>query len=169
MGARLGKYIKEERRNKKISAAMLSKKTGISKSYIDYIESGAREPQAEMLVKIAMVMEIPLETMINIQKDEQVDTAIAKIRAESAETVEGEIRDAARAKDKDSARRIDDSALAKVQASFKSAIGDRQLAEYVENQDLKAIVRAGAKLDDEELKKIKGVMESLYPDAFNGE
>ena len=73
MGARLGKYIKEERRNKKISAAMLSKKTGISKSYIDYIESGAREPQAEMLVKIAMVMEIPLETMINIQKDELLE------------------------------------------------------------------------------------------------
>ena len=64
---------------------------------------------------------------------------------------------------------IDDKALAKVQASFKSATGDRELAEYVENQDLKAIVRAGAKLDDEDLKKIKGVMESLYPDAFNGE
>ena len=167
MGARLGKYIKEERRNKKISAAMLSKKTGISKSYIDYIESGAREPQAEMLVKIAMVMEIPLETMINIQKDEQVDTAIAKIRAESAEAVEGEVRDAARSKE--GTGPINERALAKVQASFKSATGDQQLAEYVENQDLKAIVRAGAKLDDEDLKKIKGVMESLYPDAFNGE
>ena len=167
MGVRLGRYIKEERRNKKISAAMLSKKTGISKSYIDYIESGAREPQAEMLIKISVAMQIPLETLVDIQKNEQVDTAIAKMRAENAESVEGEVRDSQRGGNRGVP--IDDKALAKVQASFKSATGDRELAEYVENQDLKAIVRAGAILDDEDLKKIKGVMESLYPDAFNGE
>ena len=31
----------------------LAQATGISKSYLDYIESGAREPQVEMLAKIA--------------------------------------------------------------------------------------------------------------------
>lgn len=70
MGQKLGKYIKNIRREKKISVKALSSQAGISKSYLDYIESGAREPQVEMLAKIAVVLQTPLETMINIQKKE---------------------------------------------------------------------------------------------------
>ena len=52
MGLQLGKYIKNCRQEKKMAVKTLAKATGISKSYLDYIEAGAREPQVEMLAKI---------------------------------------------------------------------------------------------------------------------
>ena len=96
MGDKLGTYIKNERRDKKISAKTLSTKTGISKSYIDYIESGAREPQVDMLAKIAVVLDVPLETMVNIQKKEQMLSAITKLSVSNVEASEEEIRAVAR-------------------------------------------------------------------------
>ena len=126
MGQQLGKYIKNLRREKKIAVKTLSEKTGISKSYLDYIESGAREPQVEMLAKIAVILDSPLETMLDIQKKEQMQAAIVKLTVSD----------------------------------------DRQLAELVENPVLKSIMRAGATLSDEELVKLRKVMESLYPNAF---
>jgi hypothetical protein len=59
-------------------------------------------------------------------------------------------------------------ALSKTLEAFRSAPDDKQLAEFVENPDLKAIMRAGASLSDEDLEKLRKVMESLYPDAFLG-
>ena len=60
------------------SVKTLSEKAGISKSYLDYIESGAREPQVEVLAKIAVILDSPLETMLDIQKKEQMQAAIAR-------------------------------------------------------------------------------------------
>lgn len=72
MGQQLGKFIKNVRREKKVAIKALSTATGISKSYLEYIESGAREPQVEMLAKIAVVLDMPLEKMLDIQKREQM-------------------------------------------------------------------------------------------------
>ena len=72
MGQQLGKFIKNVRREKKVSIKNLSTATGISKSYLEYIESGAREPQVDMLAKIAVVLDMPIEKMLDIQKREQM-------------------------------------------------------------------------------------------------
>lgn len=165
MGLELGKYIKNTRKEKKISVKAMSNMTGISKSYLDYIESGAREPQVEMLAKIAVVLDTPLEAMINIQKKEQLKAAITKLSVSNISGDDGELRAVARTAG--SGLTIDEQALAKTRAAFKNAPDDKQLADFVENPDLKAILRAGATLSDEELDKLRKVMESLYPNAFS--
>lgn len=165
MGLKLGAYIKDERRTKKISAKNLSTRTGISKSYIDYIESGAREPQVDMLAKIAVVLDVPLETMVNIQKREQIESAITKLKVSDVKVNDDEIRAVARTAN--SSQFIDAAALAKTQAAFRATEDDSTIADFVQNPKLKAIVKAGATLTDEDLEKVKRVMESLYPDAFS--
>lgn len=165
MGQQLGKFIKNVRREKKVSIKNLSTATGISKSYLEYIESGAREPQVDMLAKIAVVLDMPLEKMLDIQKREQMASAMTKLAAEGVTSDDGEVRAVERTGD--SSQSIDQQALAKTLAAFRAAPDDRTLAEFVENPDLKAILRAGATLSDEELEKLRKVMESLYPDAFN--
>lgn len=165
MGQKLGKYIKNVRREKKISVKAMSEKTGISKSYLDYIESGAREPQVEMLAKIAVVLQSPLETMLNIQKREQMETAITKLKISGGDYEADELRAVARTAD--SGLSINEKALAQTQEAFRIAPDDKQLADFIENPDLKAIMRAGATLSDEDLDKLRKVMESLYPNAFS--
>ena len=164
MGQQLGEYIKNLRREKKIAVKTLSEKTGISKSYLDYIESGAREPQVEMLAKIAVILDSPLETMLDIQKKEQMQAAIVKLTVSDFGVATDDLRAVARTAD--SGLTIDERALAKTRAAFETAPDDRQLAELVENPVLKSIMRAGATLSDEELVKLRKVMESLYPNAF---
>ena len=165
MGQQLGKYIKNCRREKKVSVKNLSLATGISKSYLDYIESGAREPQVEMLAKIAAVLNLPLDKLLDIQKREQLETALTKMSIGDAPALGGEVRAVARTGD--SSQSLDRSALARTMEAFRKAPDDRALADFVENPDLKAIVRAGATLSDEDLAKLRKVMESLYPDAFS--
>ena len=166
MGLQLGKYIKNCRQEKKMAVKTLATATGISKSYLDYIESGAREPQVEMLAKIAAVLDLPLATMLDIQKKEQLLSAMTRLQVENASDGGDEVRAVARTGD--SSQSLDQKALGKTLEAFRASPDDRMLAEYVENPDLKAIMRAGASLSDEDLEKLRKVMESLYPDAFNG-
>ena len=165
MGLQLGKYIKHCRQEKKIAVKTLAKITGISKSYLDYIESGAREPQVDMLAKIAAVLDLPLATMLDIQKKEQLQSAMTRLQVESASDNGDEVRAVARIGDR--SQSLDQKALGKTMEAFRASPDDRMLAEFVENPDLKAIMRAGASLSDEDLEKLRKVMESLYPDAFN--
>jgi len=164
MGLNLGKYLKNCRQEKKMAMRTLSIETGISKSYLDYIESGAREPQVEMLAKIAAVLDVPLEKLLDIQKKEQLRSAIIKLQVEGKKEQEDEIRMVARTGD--ASQSLDQKALNKTLEAFRASPDDKMIAEFVENPDLKAIVRAGASLNDAELEKLRKVMESLYPDAF---
>ena len=164
MGLNLGKYLKNCRQEKKMAMRTLSIETGISKSYLDYIESGAREPQVEMLAKIAAVLDVPLEKLLDIQKKEQLRSAIIKLQVEGKKEQEDEIRTVARTGD--ASQSLDQKALNKTLEAFRASPDDKMIAEFVENPDLKAIVRAGASLNDAELEKLRKVMESLYPDAF---
>lgn len=164
MGQQLGKYIKNSRQEKKVAVKTLATATGISKSYLDYIESGAREPQVDMLAKIAAVLDLPLEKMLDIQKKEQLKSAITKLQVEKINDTDGELRAVPR--EGDNKKSLDQRALAKTQEAFRLSPDDRMLAEFIENPDLKAIVKAGASLSDDDLDKLRKVMESLYPDAF---
>ena len=129
MGQKLGRYIKTERRNKKISVKIMGEKTGISKSYLDYIESGAREPQVEMLAKIAVILQVPIETLLNIQQKEQLELAITKLKASNVDVSDDEIRAVARTADSNLV--IDEQALAQTQEAFRTAPDDKQLAEWL--------------------------------------
>lgn len=166
MGQQLGKYIKNCRQEKKMAVKTLAKVTGISKSYLDYIESGAREPQVDMLAKIAAVLDLPLATMLDIQKKEQLQSALTRLQVENASDESDEVRAVARTGD--SNQSLDQKALSKTMEAFRASPDDKMLAEFVENPDLKAIMRAGASLSDEDLERLRKVMESLYPDAFVG-
>ena len=164
MGLALGQYIKSVRKSTKQSAAKLSKEAGISKSYLDYIESGAREPAVDVLAKLAAVLQIELDALIEIQKKEQLESALNKLRAENASVGDGELRAVARTADE--GLTIDEQALAMTQAAFRDASNAARFADYIENPNLRAIVKAGAKLDNDDLEKLRKVMQSLYPDEF---
>ncbi|HCS74139.1 MAG TPA: transcriptional regulator, partial [Clostridiales bacterium] len=85
MGKKLGNYIKSLRKEKKIPARVLSEQTGISKSFIDYVENGLREPSAESLAKIAAVLDVSLDTLMKIQVDEQLDKAATAFEVSNAD------------------------------------------------------------------------------------
>ena len=164
MGVKLGQYIKSIRKGRKMSVKDLSETAGISKSYMDYIENGAREPQVEMLAKISAVLEIPLVALLDLQKKEQLESAITKLRADGVARSDDELRAVARTANDDLT--IDEQALAQTQEAFRTTGNPALLADYIADQNLRAIVKAGAALTGDDLEKLKKVMESLYPDAF---
>jgi transcriptional regulator with XRE-family HTH domain len=164
MGLALGKYVRETRKSAKLSALALSKEAGISKSYLDYIESGAREPKPDVLAKIAASLNVPLDALIDKQKQDQLQSAFNKLRAENATTGNEELLALARNAGEDMT--VDEKALAMTQAAFQSVSDDARMAEFIGNSDLRAILKAGAKLSDEDLAKIRKIMESLYPNEF---
>lgn len=164
MGLALGQYIKTTRKAAKLSAQALSKGAGISKSYLDYIESGAREPKPDVLAKIAVSLNVPLDALIDKQKQDQLKSAVNKLRAESTTATGRKLLSLPRNGDKDMT--VDEKALAMTQAAFQGASDDARLAEFIGNPDLRAILKAGAKLSDADLAKIRKIMESLFPDEF---
>jgi transcriptional regulator with XRE-family HTH domain len=165
MGLALGQYIKSVRKSAKLSAAKLSQEAGISKSYLDYIESGAREPQPDILARIAVKLNVELDALLDIQKKEKLESAFNKLRAETGSVDTDDLRAVARTAD--DGLTVDEQALAMTQESFRKASNAARYADYIENPNLRDIVKAGARLGDEELEKLRKVMESLYPDAFN--
>jgi transcriptional regulator with XRE-family HTH domain len=164
MGLVLGQYIKSKRKEMKLSAQALSKKADISKSYLDYIESGSREPRPEVLAKIAASLDIELDVLLDKQVQDQLKSATSKLSAGNATETCGDILAVARNADEDMT--VDERALAMTQAAFHGKSDDARVAEFIGNPDLRAILKAGAKLSDEDLQKIRKIMESLYPDEF---
>jgi transcriptional regulator with XRE-family HTH domain len=161
----LGKQIKNFRKELKMSAAKLSAEAGISKSYLDYIESGMREPQPEVLAKIAAVLDIEPSVFIEIQLKEKIQLAIDKIKAEAEPKSNDGLHDVARSGSASQA--INMKALEKLNQSFETLNDKDRIANIIENPDLRAIFKAGTNLSEEQLEQLRKVMESLYPDVFS--
>jgi len=164
MGLALGQYIKSVRKSNKLSAAKLSQEASISKSYLDYIESGARDPKPDVLAKIAIKLNVSLEALLDIQKKERLESAMNKLRAETVCSDTEDLRAVARTADDELS--LDEQALAMTQEALRTANNAARYADFIENPNLRDIVKAGVRLNDEELEKLKNAMESLYPDAF---
>jgi len=164
MGLALGQCIKESRKAAKVSALKLSQDAGISKSYLDYIESGARDPGPEILAKLAAVLDIQADALFDMQKREKLEMAIIRLSANNPKLGGSTLQTIPRAGD--TSQSIDMKALAMVQAAFQAQSDTAKIADYIGNQNLRAIVKAGANLDNEELEKVRKVMEALYPDRF---
>jgi transcriptional regulator with XRE-family HTH domain len=63
VSADLGEFIRDQRRNARLSLRKLSELTGISNPYLSQIERGLREPSAKILQAIARGLEISSETL----------------------------------------------------------------------------------------------------------
>ncbi|MGI8792252.1 MAG: helix-turn-helix domain-containing protein [Acidimicrobiales bacterium] len=61
--AELGKFIREQRNNSRLSLRRLSDLAGISNPYLSQIERGLRKPSAEILQQIAKALRISAETL----------------------------------------------------------------------------------------------------------
>lgn len=64
----LGKYIRENRVNNKITQTDLSSKIGISRTYLSDVENGRYMPSVEMLIRLSS--ELKLDFNFLIQKSE---------------------------------------------------------------------------------------------------
>lgn len=61
--ADLGTFIRDQRRNARLSLRKLSEAAGISNPYLSQIERGLRKPSAEILQAIAKGLRISAETL----------------------------------------------------------------------------------------------------------
>src|SRR5512135_1685474 len=59
----LGAFIRDQRRNARLSLRKLSELAGISNPYLSQIERGLRKPSAEILQSIARGLRISAETL----------------------------------------------------------------------------------------------------------
>ena len=59
----LGEFIRDQRRNARLSLRKLSEITNISNPYLSQIERGLREPSAKVLQSIAKGLRISAETL----------------------------------------------------------------------------------------------------------
>jgi len=59
----LGEFIRDQRRNARLSLRKLSESAGISNPYLSQIERGLRKPSADILQQIARALRISAETL----------------------------------------------------------------------------------------------------------
>ena len=59
----LGSFIRDQRRNARLSLRKLSDMAGISNPYLSQIERGLRKPSADILQAIARALQISSETL----------------------------------------------------------------------------------------------------------
>jgi transcriptional regulator with XRE-family HTH domain len=60
----IGKRVRANRTNHRMTQAELAEKTGMSDVYISRIETGVRSPSLSALLKIAIVLEISLDSLV---------------------------------------------------------------------------------------------------------
>lgn len=60
--------LKDVREKKNLSLNDLSKKTGISKSHLNYIERGEKEPSLSMIIRIAVALNIDEKELYRVLK-----------------------------------------------------------------------------------------------------
>ncbi|MEU6609013.1 helix-turn-helix transcriptional regulator [Streptomyces shenzhenensis] len=59
----LGEYLREQRRNARLSLRQLADAAGVSNPYLSQIERGLRKPSAEVLQQVAKALRISAETL----------------------------------------------------------------------------------------------------------
>lgn len=59
----VGEFIREQRRNARMSIRSLANRAGVSNPYLSQIERGLRKPSAEILQQIAKGLRISAETL----------------------------------------------------------------------------------------------------------
>lgn len=85
MSDNLGRFIRDQRRNARLSLRSLSNLAGVSNPYLSQIERGLRRPSAEILQAIAKALRISAETLyvkagILEEDRDEVDVVTAVLR-----------------------------------------------------------------------------------------
>jgi transcriptional regulator with XRE-family HTH domain len=112
----LGSFIRDQRRNSRLSLRKLSELAGISNPYLSQIERGLRKPSAEILQGIAKGLRISAETLYE-------RAGLLEQRDGAADLVDEIMRDSTiteRQKD----------ALVSIYRSFQAETGNRRLDEW---------------------------------------
>src|SRR5881392_1311793 len=81
----LGNFIRDQRRNARLSLRKLSNMAGVSNPYLSQIERGMRRPSAEILQAIAKALRISAETLyvkagILEERDDDEDLTLCILR-----------------------------------------------------------------------------------------
>ncbi|WHH61601.1 helix-turn-helix transcriptional regulator [Petroclostridium sp. X23] len=63
--------MRKKRKGLKLSSKKFSEIAGVSKSYIDYIENGQREPSAEKLALLSQALDVPLDVLLEKQIEDK--------------------------------------------------------------------------------------------------
>lgn len=61
----IGKRVKASRIHRKMTQAELAEKAGMSDVYISRIETGVRSPSLGSLLKIVLVLNVPLDSLVS--------------------------------------------------------------------------------------------------------
>ena len=59
--------LKEKRKEKNLTLAQLSEKTGISKTHINDIENNLKEPSLSMVIRIAKALDLKIEELYKVR------------------------------------------------------------------------------------------------------
>lgn len=59
--------LKKKRKEKKLTLAQLSKKTGISTTHLNDIENNIKEPSISMMVRIGKALDLKLEDLYKVK------------------------------------------------------------------------------------------------------
>ncbi len=59
--------IKQIRKERKISLKQLSEKSGVSKTHINDIEKGYKEPSLEIMIKLSKALNVPIQSLYKVQ------------------------------------------------------------------------------------------------------
>ncbi|MGQ0623591.1 MAG: helix-turn-helix domain-containing protein [Sporichthyaceae bacterium] len=83
----LGEYLKEQRKNSKLSIRQLATAAGVSNPYLSQIERGLRKPSAEILQQIAKALRISAEQLymqagILTERDDSSRELLAAVNAD---------------------------------------------------------------------------------------
>ncbi|QKS70898.1 helix-turn-helix transcriptional regulator [Paenalkalicoccus suaedae] len=75
----IGDMIRSERKQKGWTLSQLSRKTGVSKSYLSYLERDKKKNPSIVIVKrIFMTLEIPMEDLLQRLDEHSVDQTKSK-------------------------------------------------------------------------------------------
>jgi len=64
ISSEVARLVREERVKRNLSLNVLAKRAGLSRQMVSYVEQEERNPSLETLLRIADILEIPLDTLI---------------------------------------------------------------------------------------------------------
>lgn len=143
MGFKLGLYIRDARTRKNFTSNDLSKLTGISFSYINYIENGKREPSISKLIRISQALECEFKELFHIYQIDQVSKLTDDYK-------DYDVKSCIKAME----------SLAPESDSIKRL---KKLDNY-SNVELQCIIKMCTELDEGQLKKLRKSMEVWFED-----
>lgn len=75
MISRLGKIIKNYRKEKGYTQFEMAEKIGVSEFYISALETGSRKPGRETLIKLSNEMDMPIEKLLELKTEQSLKLA----------------------------------------------------------------------------------------------